>query len=386
MSFALSEPVAPVTEPKPKAAPRRRCKSPKCKKWLKQERISAVTCGSTCERAYHRSRVAKAQFKFVDTAFGKWVIKQCQRAGTVEICTSTLIKTVETWKLQRSSNGVNDDTTTTQNRFECSHIAPVSGGVHSKAGVVGTIDFTNLVVTTGDYNRSRGTRWDSVSGHWLPVFGLQSKYKITSCMTPKTIVDLIADHLGPDFDTLLTTLKLAEDYRSKATRRLVSLNVGSASALSKLSYEAFRALDTEHKSIPGRADILESLTCLVGYDAKYPDDAALRAAPDAQIFASYREHFLNTFWKPRSAEYAVYCSSARAHKRPTQSSAYFADNTADCWEELHNVFVPAQLEVVPVVETLADIREDVSREFDAYREQQFTDSITYDGGSWSPWD
>lgn len=188
----------PAKKPASKAKKKtKRCKFCNTPRWLgPKDRYCDETCRKAAEVKKRPSvdRTEKKQAQFQSTTFGKYLIRECIRAGTVQILGDGLTKhnrhslaeLYELWKACKEADGYGSRT------YELSHIASVAAGI-----TVGCLVPENLVIATQLHNRRHGNQ---TFGHGvsIPRSSLSPEWEVIHGMTEREVMALIMDYIGEE--------------------------------------------------------------------------------------------------------------------------------------------------------------------------------------------
>lgn len=188
-----------------------------CAKLFQPIRTGHCYCSGNCrklqfkakKRAENKKKVSrrlgeKLQ-KLSSSSFGKYLIREFKRAGTVEILkdhTSETLAGLVALK-RRCTSAAGFENGEAVGFYELSHIYPV-GGVKSK--YVGLLNGKNLTIAPKEFNRKHSNK--------IPVCGykgqqtlrceLESKWRVLDSLSSLEILRLARKYVGDDFDAWLS--------------------------------------------------------------------------------------------------------------------------------------------------------------------------------------
>ncbi len=154
-----------------------------CKSSYIPSRSDQKFCSDACRYKAKSEKQSKANRKKLErrvsrlrrTGFGQYLVRECIRAGTVQILTGHTPETLhELAKLRTDCfiyNGVSLDGELFK-AYELSHICPVNG--HS---IVGLLHPHNLVIASKAFNRSRSKRYMG-GGKWIERNKLLPQWRV----------------------------------------------------------------------------------------------------------------------------------------------------------------------------------------------------------------
>lgn len=166
--------------------------------------------------------------KLLSTSFGRWLLKECLRAETVQILqghtVESLIDLLELFKRRSMASGYEGGKPT--GAFELSHIWPVKGNQHK----LGLLHSHNLVLAPARLNRLHGTKspvegLDGI-GRYLPTGALLSRYSVNRLDSLAKIERLVFSLLGSTWQQFVATLVLQQGQQELLRKKIEkALNV-----------------------------------------------------------------------------------------------------------------------------------------------------------------
>jgi hypothetical protein len=327
-----------VTQTNTPTAPKRKTCSP-CKARFFPTNAAHTFCSDKCRQ--RGKRLATKQKSHAQVyAFTSWLVRQCKRAGTVQILTDVdLCDLYIVWKFSRKANGFGlDEDEAKHPRFEISHIAPVVGPY-----ITGTLHPSNLVVCPAPYNRARYNNWDGKSGRWVKGNLLKKQWRVSAEMAAKAVLEKVQAFCPDSYGTLLATQKLVLSPHAKMVKHLVKLGVNEASNLQALTYDQLSALVRANPKLPQPATMVRHLLKLqtvelVDGSLHIPDSLDLESMPIESLQSLYQRCVQPKVFKlDRMSASEVYeLESERLGYSPVQYWQ-FLDSSDECWDSLHGL-------------------------------------------------
>ena len=204
---------------------------PVCAGAFSPTRRGHLYCSETCRKRHHKQEKAKetrakrarriaAKFKKLSTtSFGKYLVRELKRAGSVEVLrghTKTSLGSLV--KLRTRCNTVSGyDEGKPRGTYELSHIYAAQG----KHGL-GRLHSRNLVIAPRVLNRSIGA---AGSDDWLDLYVdyplLENKWKLTPEMTAEQVLKLARKYLKEPFDDWLSAFTITASQQQTLIKKLV---------------------------------------------------------------------------------------------------------------------------------------------------------------------
>jgi hypothetical protein len=193
-------------------------------------RIGHKYCSDTCRKkafkaskqavsAKKRSRRLSLKLKKLSTnSFGQYLVRELRRAGSVEVLRGhnkdTLNELVALRKACNRFSGYGKDAAI--GSYELSHIYPVNG----KVGL-GRLHPVNLVITSREFNRSRGSKEPEDEVLRVCDYALlENKWVIPEGAIASKILKMARSFLGVPFDTWLSSFVLIAKQTETLTKKL----------------------------------------------------------------------------------------------------------------------------------------------------------------------
>ncbi|MEY5029224.1 MAG: hypothetical protein RLZ63_1539 [Pseudomonadota bacterium] len=239
-----------------------RCKH--CKSTYTAVRKGHIFCTETCRKLSHKSklkaksdrkkarRIASKLSKLSACSFGKYLLKEVRRAGTVEILQGHTAQSLnELLALRRkcttASGYKNGEPLGT---YELSHVWPVVSPQY-----LGLLRAENLVIAPREFNRKHGTKHPATGyeGRRIARSSLQPSMLVTDTHDSASLLKLIRSYLGTEFDRWLSGFVISLTQRDKLIKdltkaglpkkRLEGLNLHALRSLAEQEEVAFFELD-----------------------------------------------------------------------------------------------------------------------------------------------
>jgi hypothetical protein len=205
-----------------------------CGSHFETEHKSKQYCTDKCQNdakcaRYYKSkkttqikRYKTKREKLLSTSFGRWLLKECKRAETVQVLqghtVSSLIALFELFKLRSKASGYEDGKPT--GAFELSHIWSVKGNQHK----MGLLHPQNLVLAPARLNRSHGSKSPSEGfegiGRYLPTSALLSRYSVTKGDSLTKVEKQVFQLLGTTWQQFVATLVLQQGQQELLRKKL----------------------------------------------------------------------------------------------------------------------------------------------------------------------
>lgn len=250
-----------------------KCKNDaKCARYYKSKKTTQV----------NQYRTKRAKLPTI--GFGRWLLKECQRAGTVQVLQGHTVESLNTlfelFKLRSKASGYEAGKPT--GAFELSHIWSVKGNKQK----MGLLHPQNLVLAPARLNRSHGSKTPSYGfegiGRSLPTSELLSRYSVSIGDSLAEIEKQVFRLLGATWQQFVATLVLQQGQQEQLRKKL-------------------------EKTLNTRLPIglpIEQLKAL----AKESDVSYFSANFDAHSAVSIFTNELKRFGHVKGSEYGVYSS------------------------------------------------------------------------------
>jgi hypothetical protein len=183
--------------------------------------------------------------KLASSVFGRYLLKEIRRAGTVEILYGHTVESLkELVALRRRCTAQSGyDNGEPRRAYELSHVWPVIA-THS----LGLLDAGNLVIAPMEFNRKHGQSF--------PVTGFQGKSTLRASLRPEwkvkddmetlEVIKLIRRYLGSEFDDWLSGFVITTSQRDQLIKNLVQAGFPKAQLIG-MNTSQLRALSKEEE-------------------------------------------------------------------------------------------------------------------------------------------
>ena len=222
-------------------------------------RTGHLYCSDSCRKlAFKAKNRAKTQAKrnkklseklkkLVNSAFGKYLVKEIRRAGSVEILQGHNSETLtDLVKLRRRCTALGGyDDGDSLNHYELSHIYPVSGKDR-----VGLLNLSNLAITPKTFNRKHGTKLpiEGYMGSSIPRASLLNQWKIATSLDSLEVLKITRKYLGEEFDIWLKKHLINQTQKGAILKKLKEAGYDS-NVLKIMGLRELKAI-AEEKEIP----------------------------------------------------------------------------------------------------------------------------------------
>jgi hypothetical protein len=232
-----------------------RCKH--CKSTYTAIRKGHIFCSENCRKLSHKSelkaktaqkkarRIASKLSKLSACSFGRYLLKEIRRAGTVEVLQGHTAESLnELLALRRKCTTAggykNGEPLGT---YELSHVWPVASAQH-----LGLLRAENLVIAPKEFNRRHGTKYPvtGYQGRCIPRNSLQPSWLVADNNDNSTLLKLIRAYLGQEFDKWLSGFVISLTQRDKLIRDLKKAGL-SKKRLDVLNLQALKSLAAQEE-------------------------------------------------------------------------------------------------------------------------------------------
>jgi len=180
-------------------------------------------CSKTCSVAANRAKRPKAKpthekrkERMIDNAFFDYIVRECKRAGTVEILTDYDLAKGQ--KIFERKNKLRSwDSEKRRHIYHICHISPVKGN-----GTIGLLHHDNLFIGRSLHNQrnSNGENENAAIGKSIPTDGLRKEWKVNKKTPKKKVLKKIEDFLGDKLDEFAKNHKIDTDKHLLLARRV----------------------------------------------------------------------------------------------------------------------------------------------------------------------
>lgn len=183
----------------------------KCSRYYKSKKTTQV-------KRYETKRE-----KLLTMSFGRWILKECQRAETVQVLqghtVESLIELVELFKRRSEASGYENGKPT--GAFELSHIWPVKSKRQDKMGLLHP---QNLVLSPARLNRLHGSKCPVEGsegiGLYLPTSALLDRYSVCKEDSLRVVERQVFKLLGPIWQQFVATLVIQKGQQELLRKKL----------------------------------------------------------------------------------------------------------------------------------------------------------------------
>lgn len=182
----------------------------KCARYYKSKKASQV------------KRYTLKRKKLLTTGFGRWLLKECLRAETVQILqghtVESLINLLELFKRRSVASGYEDGKPT--GIFELSHIWSVRGNQNK----IGLLHPQNLVLALARLNRLHGSKYPTEEfgdiGLYLPAAALLNRHSVSKSDSLANVERKVFRLLGPTWQQFVATTVMQEGQQAQLRKKL----------------------------------------------------------------------------------------------------------------------------------------------------------------------
>ena len=188
-----------------------------CVKLFHPIRMGHLYCSATCRKLQFKAkkraesrqkgsrRIGDKLVKLSASSFGKYLVRELKRAGTVQILkdhNSESLADLVALK-RRSTTAAGYENGETLGAYELSHIYPVG---NTKSKNIGLLNSKNLTIATKEFNRKHSTKIPSCGyqGQYLSKDNLDTEWKVLDSQSSTELLQLARKYIGDDFDIWLS--------------------------------------------------------------------------------------------------------------------------------------------------------------------------------------
>jgi hypothetical protein len=174
-------------------------------------------CSATCRKLQFKAkkraesrqkgsrRLGVKLEKLSSSGFGKYLVRELKRAGTVQILkghNSESLADLVALK-RRSTTAAGYENGETLGAYELSHIYPVGS---SRSKNIGLLNSKNLTIAPKEFNRKHSTKipYCGYQGQYLSKDNLEVKWRVLDSQSSTEILQLARKYIGADFDAWLS--------------------------------------------------------------------------------------------------------------------------------------------------------------------------------------
>lgn len=218
-----------VTKKVTRKASMARCKH--CKLTFTAVRFGHKFCSENCRKLNHKRknasvanrkrsrRITEKLRKLASCTFGKYLLKEIRRAGTVEALHGHTAQSLKDLvALRRKCTAASGyEKGEPKGTYELSHIWPVAA-----TDCLGLLTPDNLVITPKQFNRAHAQKFPLIGymGKSIPRESLQTCWLIHEGMDTNKILKLLRAYLGKEFDQWLSGFVISLGQRDTLIRQL----------------------------------------------------------------------------------------------------------------------------------------------------------------------
>lgn len=197
-------------------------------------------CATGARVARHRKKKAGSQIrryvkkinKFLQTGFALYLLKEIQRAGTVQILEGHTAETLhELHRLKRQCSrfsGYSKGKPTGD--YHLSHIWPAK----PLQGKIGLLHPANLVIAPKEFNLRHGSKQPNRhdAGRYLPTAALVEKHKLRENDTAAQVFKKVERLLGLEWQSFIATITIQQTQEQQLRQKLKKLDIPAPAHLS----------------------------------------------------------------------------------------------------------------------------------------------------------
>jgi len=210
-------------------------------------------CSDTCRKLAHKAKKRKANNikasrkiaqklrKLGSSSYGRYLIAELKRAGTVQVLTghthSSLEALVELRKQCTGNAGYQGGKA--EWTYELSHIKPLAG-----EDEIGLLHPDNLVIATKKFNRTLRNTPPKIEGRGVALHRseLVKKWEINQSLSGKQVLKLARRFIGAEFDLWLKSYVVEASQKAKLFTKLRKAGIDKKSVADK-SFRELMAID-----------------------------------------------------------------------------------------------------------------------------------------------
>jgi hypothetical protein len=195
----------------------KKAKCSHCVKLFQPIRVGHLYCSATCRKLKFKAkkraeskkkgnrRIGDKLVKLSASSFGKYLVREFKRAGTVQILkdhNSESLADLVALK-RRSTAAAGYENGESLGAYELSHIYPVG---NSRSKNIGLLNNKNLTIAPREFNRKHSTKIPSCGyqGQYLARDNLEAKWKVLDSHSSTELLQLARKYIGDDFDIWLS--------------------------------------------------------------------------------------------------------------------------------------------------------------------------------------
>ncbi|WP_139134059.1 MULTISPECIES: hypothetical protein [Pseudomonadaceae] len=197
-----------------------------CKSKYTPSRTDQKYCSDTCRYSARTEKQSKTNQKKIErrvsrlrrTGFGQYLVRECMRAGSVQILTGHTPDTLHELDNLRTSCFISNGVSLSgelHKAYELSHICPVNG--HS---IVGLLHPHNLVIASKSFNRERGKRYMG-GGKWVERKSLSPQWQVDTETAVSQVYTKIERFLGQTLKDYLNEHNPKLSYKHRLINKII---------------------------------------------------------------------------------------------------------------------------------------------------------------------
>ena len=183
----------------------------KCSRYYKSKKSTQV------------KRYTTKREKLLAMSFGRWILKECQRAETVQVLQGHTVESLnelfELFKRRSKASGYEDGKPT--GAYELSHIWPVKSKRRDKMGLLHP---RNLVLAPAKLNRLNGSKFPVEGsegiGLYIPTGALLDRYCVSKDDRMLDVERQVFKLLGPIWQQFVSTLVIQQSQQDQLRKKL----------------------------------------------------------------------------------------------------------------------------------------------------------------------
>lgn len=195
----------------------KKAKCSHCVRLFQPIRVGHLYCSATCRKLKFKAkkrtesrkkgsrRIGEKLVKLSASSFGKYLVREFKRSGTVEILKDHNAKSLADLAAlkRRCTSAAGFENGESLGFYELSHIYPVG---RAKSKNIGLLNAKNLTITPKEFNRKHSTKTPSCGyqGQHIQRDELDSKWKALDSSASLEILSLARKYIGDEFDAWLS--------------------------------------------------------------------------------------------------------------------------------------------------------------------------------------
>lgn len=310
-----------------------------CVRLFQPIRVGHLYCSDTCRKLQFKAknraearkksnrRIGEKLIKLSSSSFGKYLVKEIKRAGTVQILHGhTFDSLTDLVKLRRkctASSGY--DRGESLGAYELSHIFPACGG---KTGQIGLLHPSNLTIAPKAFNRkhSNKTPLCGYQGSSISREVIQPAWSIRAGDESINILKLARKYIGEDFDSWLKKHLITYTQKQALIRVLKEVGL-PARILNEMSLKQLKDIAAEEelpyfdvsKEPEDIRHVLSEELNRLGIGSELARALELLAEYDWSLDAPSKEFIGTAVSRKKFEEFVIEQSLACLHGQPHQN-------------------------------------------------------------------